>query len=240
MREKKGMLHVVVVNNLGDDKNVKNARFLQQLLRVLGTFTRKSKRKGGETFVRRISVVKCVRDLEELEDDDPVDRVILGGSYTHLHQLDPKDPRKLVFDRILARATSTEISRPTPVLGICFGAQLILDAYGGKLFEMDDLMCRTRRVRWSTQEEEKGCHATHMFCLKYLPVDVPSRSLLRVRATLSSGKDAGIPVAFSHVDAPLHGVLFHPEESKRSGSDGVSLLRGFVRSGDLVEPKTAG
>lgn len=249
-RPRSGGAHVVVLNNLREDASIENARFLPQLLDHLSAM------RCGSTvrLVRRVSVVRSPSALNRiLKCEDGVDRVIMGGSSTQIWQLSPTDPRRVTSDRIITLALREHV----PVLGICFGAQLIVDAFGGTLRPMDDIMCRTRRVRWcgrqqsttaapkndesGTTRKATGSISTYMFCLKYLPSRLdadakapPESRRLIERARLLAGKRSGAPVAFSHVVAPLHGVLFHPE-SELSGTSGAELLRHFVQHGELAE-----
>lgn len=202
-------LHVVVVDNTSKFVNASDARFFPQIIDTLHSY-------AVSGLVGRIT---CIRSFEEFARlKVSVDRVILSGSATHVHELRKNDPRWIIVQHLVKPSTNI------PVLGICFGAQLINDMFGGDLYEMGRSMCKPRLVRFRPElrRVEK-----YQFCLKFLPRKIGES--LRVKARLASGGDASVPVAFSHANAPVHGVLFHPEADR----SGRNILRTFVESGHL-------
>lgn len=216
-------MHVVIVDNTETAADESNARFLSMLLTFLHEL-----RDRGDTVTR----VTCVHTLEAFLDlSHAADRVILSGSSAHVHELQPDDPRVKLATHVVAEAMRKgrrSDRTPTPVLGICFGAQVLNAVFGGSLRSLSSLMCRKRSVVWVGAG--KGRTQSFHFCLKYLP-DKVGRDLVHV-GRLSHGKDAGTTVAFSHRGIPVHGVLFHPEATPDTGH---SLIRRFLLHGALGE-----
>lgn len=196
------------------------AKFLSMLLAFLKDEPRSANNKGSS-----VSVVRNADDFNAALKNG-ANRVIMGGSEVHVHQVDRKGHRKQLAD--------LAIRSGLPVLGICFGAQMINAHFGGSLREMDELMCKKRSVRW-LKDGRKGAAsplAAYKFCLKFM-VDDLGKGLVE-RAVLSHGNDRGTVVAFSHDALGLHGVLFHPEATmKEEDIQGRKLLSYFLIHGTL-------
>lgn len=117
-----------------------------------------------------------------------------------------------------------ELFRGLPVLGVCYGAQLIAHKSGGKVTPSDHREYgRARLARLNThvdllKELESGSQVwmSHGDSITELPEE------FQIIATTES-----IPVAaFKLEDKPIYGIQFHPEVTHTL--DGKKLLRNFV------------
>jgi len=210
---------VIVVDNTekhGPEEE-DNARFLSLLLEFLS--------KKGRTH--EVYVVRSVKDFQKAEKEG-ASRVIMGGSSRHVHQIETDDYR--------ARIAKYAMSSGIPVLGICFGAQMINEEFGGALREFKGFLCTPRQVTWLGEDGSRLGTNKFWFCLNYLPLRLGSA--LIPKAVITRGNDGDTVVAFSHKSLNLHGVLFHPEATESSELDvdvaGCDLIQHFLRHGTLA------
>lgn len=94
--------------------------------------------------------------------------------------------------------------KSTPILGICFGCQLINVYMGGNLHDMGYVHCASYMV---TELSFKA-----KFCARYLPKDVPSSKMKTLMSVVIEG--VKYPCYIQHKRRPLYGVMFHPEALK--------------------------
>jgi GMP synthase-like glutamine amidotransferase len=151
--------------------------------------------------------------------------LIISGSLSNI--TDPGIPEKMASLLQLIREFSH------PILGICFGHQLIGYAYGCEVGYMPEFI---REKEWDV-------------CIN-LPISIPcpltKRNLIRVEVMhhqeiklnskvqenfqiLASSPHCAIEM-IQHYNRPLYGVQFHPETIKepKAQEQGQELLRNFV------------
>jgi GMP synthase-like glutamine amidotransferase len=124
------------------------------------------------------------------------DLIVLSGSSTS----------SVIFD---GASFQNEVSlireSTTPVIGICFGCELIAHAYGGTLNELSHPHTGIREIQFHgnelTEKERLNVYEHHRWILTGLPNE------FEVLATSSDGIEA-----FRHRERPLYGLQFHPEK----------------------------
>lgn len=150
-------------------------------------------------------------------DLDGVTAAIIGGS-SHGYGVHDQFPNKESLRKLIRQAAETQL----PVLGICFGAQLIAESLGGAVMEDEE------RKEIGTYIIER----TDPDMEDPLFVNVPKKFLAqcnhKYRITrLPSGsvilaKSDKCPIhAFKIMSTNLYGVQFHPERSKESFAESI-------------------
>jgi len=104
-----------------------------------------------------------------------------------------------------------------PVLGICFGAQLLVCLYGGNVVDQGKYICEKLPVRILPRNPLFVNGATSesiinpMFCFSDLPVIPGGRKRITPIAWMKHNSDTETPVAFEFEKGQVYGCLFHPE-----------------------------
>lgn len=116
-----------------------------------------------------------------------------------------------------------------PVLGICFGAQLLVYLYGGALRDQGKYTCEKLPVRIDSRNSLFSNHAhaqiDPMFCFSDLPVITSAsanagsggsqRPIKKIKPIAWLMNDdlgkTGHPVAYEFEKGQVYGCLFHPE-----------------------------
>lgn len=107
-----------------------------------------------------------------------------------------------------ARATGV------PVLGICRGAQLLLDAFGARLEPVDGHVATRHVIRGDAPP--RTVNSYHRYAAR--AVTEP----LRVTATCGD-----VVEAFEHRDAHVAGIMWHPEREDTSAAEDVRLFQAM-------------
>ena len=137
-----------------------------------------------------------------LADADEIEAVILSGSGRMV------DADLRAEDVACALAA---LALDVPVLGVCFGCQLLCWLSGAKLVRLDEPFCGSARA--------SGKKKTKLFfCTNYV-VKLRGSAMKAVLACEAVG-----PCAFEHASRRWYGTLFHPEAS---GAFGEALLKKF-------------
>ena len=108
-----------------------------------------------------------------------------------------------------------------PILGICYGAEIIALTLGGTICRMDGSIHGTISVTISRpnllihDKESVSVYESHKYCVSRLPLEFDS---------LASSNYCKHEI-FSHRKKKIFGTQFHPE---KSGNDGFTLLSNFL------------
>lgn len=194
---------LLVVNNTLDQTRAMYLPFLIRFLRE-----------------RRVSyrVVTKTADLRRVRAAD-VEGVIISGSPLMVTTEDviPNLEQFLLNIMVVLRFG-------VPVIGICFGCQLINSLFGGRLRKLRAPFCQDARVYMHGDRQVQG-----RFCLSYVVNDVaPEFDTLgsaMVRRRL-------VPCYIKHRERPIYGCLFHPEfhsETQYVLDNFLGVCRGLRR-----------
>lgn len=121
----------------------------------------------------------------------------------------------------------SEINKSLPILGICYGAQLITKQYGGEVQKSNHREYGRAQVKWSSNTENP--------LLAQIPTHTPvwmshadTITTLAPQA-IALATTQNIPVAafeIRNTPNPLYGLQFHPEVTHTT--EGKNILRNFV------------
>lgn len=188
---------ILVVDNSFGDK----IAYVDHLLRYL--------RKRGIQY----SIVKSLAGLARVN-ASTVTGVILTGSPLMVNTHDMgKHPDQFILNiRVLT-------DYAVPVLGICFGCQLINVLYGGSLKRLRTLFCEDADLQSTNTSIPVG------FCINYVLDKVAPAFEIIGTSTIRGHRST--PTFIKHREKPVLGCLFHPEihaVSQRTILDGFLLM----------------
>jgi GMP synthase (glutamine-hydrolysing) len=157
--------------------------------------------------------VYIYKTFSEVTDTDlnQCDKVILSGRRKHSKQINLINSRITKYCHFCGK----------PLLGICYGAEIIALTLGGSICKMPAYVHGLTAVSVSIpnhlMEGKKSIvvYESHGYCIAKLPPNFKS---------LAGSKYCEHEV-FAN-DTKMYGVQFHPE---KSGDDGIALLKNFSR-----------
>ncbi|MBM3975528.1 MAG: gamma-glutamyl-gamma-aminobutyrate hydrolase family protein [Planctomycetes bacterium] len=188
---------------------------------------------GGPTDVERL--VERV-DGVLFSGGDDFDTARLGLGPTH-PKATPVPSAKQDFDFELARAV---LARGTPVLGICYGMQLLALAEGGRLYQhLPEDRPNARQHSGNVEHPvavesgSKLAHATRESSLAVVSRHHQAVASVRAPWNVNARDDEGLIEGIERADHPFAlGVQWHPELSPE-GSPNDRILRAFVDAAAL-------
>jgi len=148
-----------------------------------------------------------------------IDAVVLSGSSAHLGN--PED--RLKYEDEIAFIRQVDI----PLLGICFGHQLIGAAFGSQISSLSDFRGEPRRVEILEQDEifaswNMGEEITLTESHRDYLIEVPEGFSL-----LAKSKICGVE-AMKHKTRPIYGIQAHVERTTDEEHDGLTVLKNFL------------
>lgn len=140
--------------------------------------------------------------------------IILSGSSTMLDG-------EVAFDAVSCALAA--LTTDLPLLGICFGSQLLCAVHGIPLVRLPSELCEWLPLQdvSSSSSTFAGTSSKGFFCLNLVPASKPPRywrsmSLVPVQHAVwhrgQGGRHERMVAAFKHVDKPWYGCLYHPEK----------------------------
>lgn len=141
----------------------------------------------------------------------------------------PGSPAEAGCCASLMRLASAEI----PVLGICLGHQVIVEAFGGRVVRAPAPMHgKTSKIRHDGQALFEGLDPAqplvvgryHSLCAKASQLP---EALIAQACVVGPGADEDVVMALRHRQLPIYGLQFHPESLLTR--EGGSLIEGALR-----------
>jgi GMP synthase-like glutamine amidotransferase len=131
--------------------------------------------------------------------------IIISGSSSKLSQIG-KDVSKYVYILHYLR-----LFQNVPVLGICFGAQLLIMLYGGSL--IDNHVYTRRSIEIQVLKSHKLFrHLKPIVIASFNFSDIPVITNRRIKPIAwAIGNISSLPVAYEFERGRVYGCLFHPE-----------------------------
>lgn len=176
---------ILIVNN----SKAKDTKFLNKLLKVV--------QDTGKKYV----IIKNLKQLNNLGKQNITSIIISGSNLMVTNDHFTKYPLDFILN-------FTAIARyDVPILGICFGCQIINYIFGGTLSKLPRELDEDVYVNIDNVTDKLR------FCLNYIIKDVGKD--MKILAT-AHYKNNIFPCFIQHNDRPIYGCLFHPEAHKDS------------------------
>jgi GMP synthase (glutamine-hydrolysing) len=174
---------------------------------------------------REVSVRRIDPREERLPSPDRFDAVVVTGSSASVADRDPWAER-------LGRYVRDRVAQRRPLLGVCFGHQLLADALGGRVGSLP-----SRRAGYLSVSltDDGGSHPLFEGVSdEFVSFAWHRDRVVRPpdRATVLARNEAGVQ-AFAVGDAPAFGVQFHPEVTREMGERLVSNAGAAAVGGAL-------
>ena len=200
---------VLLINNYVREADRKIKRYLEALKALTD---------------ERIDVMRFCDVKPDMELPKDVKAIILSGSEAYLSRLEDR----LFFEDLLAFIRKAN----TPLLGICFGHQLIALAFGAEVVSMRQTLKEPKEV---VVEEPDEIFSSWRRGDKLLVAEWHSDEVAKLPegfVRLASSDYCAIE-AMKHVERPVYGVQFHPERRpadwpSREPWHGLYVLYNFL------------
>lgn len=149
-----------------------------------------------------------------------IQAIILSGSPLMFPEMTQKD----IYNYITNIYCIKKLNHKIPILGICFGCQLINKIYNGTLVKIsqEKVLCKTLQINDNLRAK---------FCSKYI-IDKVDEKYIDVVMSIKI-KDKTYPCFIKHKNKPLWGFMFHPEALKHTHY----LLDSFLKYSVLYKKK---
>jgi gamma-glutamyl-gamma-aminobutyrate hydrolase PuuD len=160
--------------------------------------------------------------LQMLDDLKPSVVILSGGN--SLNNMTEIDEIRMEQD---SKALEYAISKGIPVLGVCYGAQLINSYFGGKL----------KSVTGHVVKKHKLIKTNHHFLFKDYAAEIEVNSyhdsaIDRLGSELLSiyNDENGNSEAFVHKSSKICGIMWHPERETPFADRDIQLINRIVRN----------
>lgn len=171
---------------------------------------------NGSPYVKDIAL--CLDNLGQVYDLKKYDEEFLLANYQKIILSGRRKNRKEI-NSINSKIIKTCFTNGTPVLGICYGAEIIALTFGGSLHRTDLIQGVNRiTIEKSTKLLGKShcdVYESHSYAISHLP-----ENFMCVASSESSKHEI-----ICHESKRIFGTQFHPE---KSGECGTELIRNFI------------
>jgi GMP synthase (glutamine-hydrolysing) len=172
---------------------------------------------NGSPYVRDIT--SCLDNIRQAYDLKRYDEEFFLSNYQKVI-LSGRRKNKKEINSINSKIIKTCFTNEIPVLGICYGAEIIALTFGGSLHRTD-LVQGFRRIKVEKPTrllERVDCdvYESHSYAISHLP-----QNFICVASSDTSKHEI-----ICHNSKKIFGTQFHPE---KSGECGTELINNFVR-----------
>jgi GMP synthase (glutamine-hydrolysing) len=171
---------------------------------------------NGSPYVKDIT--SCLDNLRQVYDLKRYDDEFLLSNYQKVI-LSGRRRNKKEINSINSKIIKTCFTNEIPVLGICYGAEIIALTFGGSLHRTDLIQgFRRIQVEKTTKLLERvdcDVYESHSYAISHLP-----QNFICVASSDTSKHEI-----ICHNSKKIFGTQFHPE---KSGECGTELIRNFV------------
>lgn len=190
---------IVVVDNT---RNQKVKMYFPKLIKYLDTHTTEYVIINGD--------INGLHDLKKLvtKEEDAIKGIILSGGPIMLNESSN-------IDDYVCNLYCLKHMTNIPILGICFGCQLINMVFGGSLYDMLEVKCVKMNIEGDNVEWHH-LNGKAQFCCRYLPNCVPTKYLETMMYATTPINNMILPCVIKHKKKDITGVMFHPEALHRT------------------------
>ena len=171
---------------------------------------------NGSPYVKDIT--SCLDNLRQVYDLKRYDEEFLLSNYQKVI-LSGRRKNKKEINSTNSKIIKTCYANETPLLGICYGAEIIALTFGGTLHRTDLIQgFRRINIEKPTKLLEKAhcdVYESHSYAISHLP-----ENFICVASSDSSKHEI-----ICHNSKKIFGTQFHPE---KSGECGTELIHNFV------------
>jgi GMP synthase (glutamine-hydrolysing) len=196
---------ILIINNYRDEKGLQKIEEIKKALLYLG--------------ISEVKIWSYYEVCQPLSED--VKGIILSGSESHLNEPEARE----IYSSEIEFVKKVNI----PILGICFGHQLIGVAFGSNIYSLPDAIKGFVSVKilqpdaifssWK-EGDTVSLKQHHTDCLSELPKDF---------ICLAESESCKIE-AMMHKTKPIYGIQAHIERYDKEYPEGLQVLKNFVEN----------
>lgn len=171
---------------------------------------------NGSPYVK--DIILCLDKIEQSHAIKKYDEEFLLSGYKKVI-LSGRQKNKKQINAVNSRIIRTCFNNETPLLGICYGAEIIALTFGGSILKTDYVQglnkIKIEKPIELLKERYCNVYESHSYVISHLP-----ENFVCVASSASSKHEI-----FCHNSKKIFGTQFHPE---KSGECGIDLIRNFV------------